>query len=174
MDNTYSRTLCLLSTLVCAQGTHAIEIGNIEMTGSGFLTLTAGKVLSGLNNDSANAFGFDGPSLTVDYANNGTYEKGDGLTLAPNSTEPGRKNAGRHVGRNLQSWRRYVFYPPVAANPARRRIQKRAGRTQREQRQLNRGGTPITERPPHRSRRALRAPVESLRLPASAACGKPT
>jgi len=78
-------TLLHLSLTGWAIPAQALEMGGLEFTGSGFLTLAAGKIISGSNHDPGHGKGYDGPSITVDYANNSTYEQGNGWDLAPNS-----------------------------------------------------------------------------------------
>jgi len=71
--------------LAFAPASQAIDVGGVEMTGSGFLTLAAGRVFSGVNNDPGYSLGFDGPSYVADYANRGVYEGGDGISFGPDS-----------------------------------------------------------------------------------------
>jgi hypothetical protein len=79
------QALTAAGLLALAPASHAIDVGGVEMTGSGFLTLAAGRVFSGTNNDPGYALGFDGPSYVADYANRGVYESGDGITIGPDS-----------------------------------------------------------------------------------------
>lgn len=72
-------------TLLVLLFTLSFPAAALELTGSGFLTLGAGKVTGGQNNDAANRFGYAGPSVVTDYANKGVYEAGNGVSLAPDT-----------------------------------------------------------------------------------------
>ena len=61
----------------------ANEPGPIEFTGSGFLSVVAGKVLKG-NHDAATDLGYACPCFISDYAQNGVYEHG-AWRLSPDS-----------------------------------------------------------------------------------------
>ena len=70
---------CLLALHACAA---MAQTGGIEFSGSGFLTLAAGKVLKG---DVAQDFnGYRAPMFVSDYGQGGIYENG-GWTLKPDS-----------------------------------------------------------------------------------------
>lgn len=79
------RTLIMLSVMGYAAHCAAFEVGGLDFTGSGFLTLAAGKVMNGDNHNLSGSQGYDGASITVDYANNSVYEQGQGWDVAPNS-----------------------------------------------------------------------------------------
>ncbi len=79
-------TACCL--LVLAPATRADDSGpGIKFTGSGFLTLAAGKVLSGSGEDAntiKNSYGYHSPSFVADYGQGGVYETG-GWSMNPDS-----------------------------------------------------------------------------------------
>ena len=75
--------LCLLVT----GAVHADQDQGIKFSGSGFLTLAAGKVLSGSGGDPAavrEKYGYQSPSFIADYAQGGVYES-NGWNFGPDS-----------------------------------------------------------------------------------------
>ncbi len=71
----------LMSALVAASS-HAQEGGGVEYSGSGFLTVAAGKMLSGTR---GNVGGYDCPCYVSDYAQGAIYDGRGGLQFAPDS-----------------------------------------------------------------------------------------
>jgi hypothetical protein len=69
-------------TLISARFVDAEQLGGFDFTGSGFLTLAAGKMLGGT---SAMAFGRNCPCFTSDYAQGAVYDGRSGLQLGPDS-----------------------------------------------------------------------------------------
>lgn len=61
----------------------AVELGGIDFTGSGFLTLAAGKMLGGSSNGRASDY--ERPIFVSDYAQAGIYDGRSGLQWAPDS-----------------------------------------------------------------------------------------
>ena len=70
-----------LAWLPAAAG--AVEVGGVELSGSGFLSLTAGKVIGGTHEDATDQ-GYRCPCFISDYAQNGVYEHG-GVQFGPDS-----------------------------------------------------------------------------------------
>lgn len=79
-------SLSLLSAAVCglclAPAAQAVEVGGIEFTGSGFMTLAVGQVLGGSKDNGA--LGYKGPHFISDWAQGGVYEN-SGLQYKPDS-----------------------------------------------------------------------------------------
>ncbi len=73
----------LLGSLSFSQHGQAVELGGIEFTGSGFMTLAVGHVLGGTK-DSGATSGYKGPHFISDWAQGGVYED-DGLQFSPDS-----------------------------------------------------------------------------------------
>ena len=67
-----------IATTIC----HADEENGIEYSGSGFMTITAGKMLSGTT---GNVGGYNCPCYVSDYANAAIYDGRSGLQFAPDS-----------------------------------------------------------------------------------------
>lgn len=72
-----SMALCLGAPLA-----HGVEVGGLDLTGSGFLTLGVGKMLNGGKNDVSD---FKGPIFVSDYAQAGVYESKSGLQWQPDT-----------------------------------------------------------------------------------------
>jgi len=73
----------LLGTLLISPASQAAEVGGIEFTGSGFMTLAAGKILGGTK-ENASVNGYKGPHFISDWAQGGVYEN-DGLQYKPDT-----------------------------------------------------------------------------------------
>lgn len=88
-DKIGSKSARLLQLLVAGATALAVsvaqgaDLAGIEFTGSGFLTLAAGRILSG--DAPANFNGYQGPVYIADYGQAGVYEKDKGWSLAPDS-----------------------------------------------------------------------------------------
>jgi hypothetical protein len=76
------QTLALLGALTTAAGSHAGEMNGIEFSGSGFMTLGAGKMLGGTRN---NVSDYDCPCFISDYAQAGVYDGRGSLQWKPDS-----------------------------------------------------------------------------------------
>ena len=74
LASTIALSSCLTLTPVLAQ-----EKPGVEFTGSGFLTVTAGRIISGKNEDH---LGYKGPHFISDWTQGGVYED-DGWQLKP-------------------------------------------------------------------------------------------
>lgn len=72
-----------LATALASSGACAVEIGGVDFTGSGFLTLAAGKIVSG--NAPADFNGYQGPVYIADFGQAGVYEKDKGWSIGPDS-----------------------------------------------------------------------------------------
>lgn len=86
MKMNYAKTLasCLTAALaIAATPTQAVEAYGIDFTGSGFLTLGAGKIIGGGAKSSFNDY--TSPTFVADFGQAGMYEKGQGLNFAPDS-----------------------------------------------------------------------------------------
>lgn len=65
----------------------AVEVGGVEFTGSGFMTLAVGRVLGGTKDNpevNPNYLGYKGPHFISDWAQGGVYED-DGLQYKPDT-----------------------------------------------------------------------------------------
>lgn len=78
----YARGLLVFS-LYAASNAGAMEIAGVDLTGSGFMTLAAGKILSG--DTPSNFNGYHGPVYIADYGQAGVYEKDRGWDVWPDS-----------------------------------------------------------------------------------------
>jgi len=67
--------LFALGALLCPLPSHAVDLQGLEFTGSGFMTLAAGRVFGGTR-DAAVDQGFHCPCFISDYAQRGVYEAG--------------------------------------------------------------------------------------------------
>ncbi len=67
--------LFALGALLCPLLSHAVDLQGLEFTGSGFMTLAAGRVFGGTR-DAAVDQGFHCPCFISDYAQRGVYEAG--------------------------------------------------------------------------------------------------
>lgn len=75
-------TLALTLALGAASA-QAVEAYGVDWSGSGFLTLAAGRVFGG---DAGNTFnGYSAPVFVADFGQAGMYEKNQGWTIAPDS-----------------------------------------------------------------------------------------
>ncbi len=78
----------LMTALIASPTTApAVEAGGIEWSGSGFLTLAAGRIVGGDDDNRRTNpayLGYRGPHLISDWAQGGVYEAG-GVRLAPDS-----------------------------------------------------------------------------------------
>lgn len=72
----------ILMCVLAATCGHADELNGIEYSGSGFMTIAAGKMLSGT---SGNVGGYDCPCYVSDYAQAAIYDGRGGLQFAPDS-----------------------------------------------------------------------------------------
>lgn len=84
--NTRARLFgALLLSSLASLSTHAASItaGGIEFTGSGFLTVAAGKIVGG--DPETNILGYSSPTFVADYGQAGIYEKNQGWSLGPDS-----------------------------------------------------------------------------------------
>src|ERR1022692_4171033 len=70
--------LCALATI----NSHADEGNGIEYSGSGFMTITAGKMLGGT---SGNVGGYNCPCYVADYAEAAIYDGRSDLQWSPDS-----------------------------------------------------------------------------------------
>lgn len=73
-------TCALMSVL--APSARSAELGGFDLAGSGFLTLTAGKMLGGTKGE---ASGYKKPFFVADYGQAGVYEGGSGVQWKPDS-----------------------------------------------------------------------------------------
>lgn len=76
-------TLAVTSLFALSGGTvHALEVAGISLTGSGFLTLGAGKMLGGSTGEASD---YKRPFFVSDYAQAGIYNGTAGIQLKPDS-----------------------------------------------------------------------------------------
>jgi hypothetical protein len=73
--------MALLYVLATANS-HAVEVNGIEFSGSGFMTIAAGKMLGGTN---GNVGGYNCPCYVSDYAQAAIYDGRNDLQWAPDS-----------------------------------------------------------------------------------------
>lgn len=78
----FGRILIIAPLLFWASVIHAEQDGGIQFSGSGFLTIAAGKMLSGT---SGNVEGYNCPCYLSDYAQDGIYDSRGGLQFQPDS-----------------------------------------------------------------------------------------
>ena len=78
----FSRILIIFPIMLSASVIHAEPEGGIQYSGSGFLTVAAGKMLSGT---SGNVEGYDCPCYLSDYAQDGVYDGRSGLQFQPDT-----------------------------------------------------------------------------------------
>ncbi len=83
MQNKKITMLALISALFISPVIWAAEVGGVEFTGSGFMTLAVGKVLGGTREDPS-VNGYKGPHFISDWAQGGVYED-NGLQYKPGS-----------------------------------------------------------------------------------------
>lgn len=81
MNNTILKAIVLLC-MFATTNSHAVEVNGIEYSGSGFMTIAAGKMLGGT---SGNVGGYNCPCYVADYANAAIYDGGGGLQWRPDS-----------------------------------------------------------------------------------------
>lgn len=75
------QAIALLYVLATANS-HAVEVNGIEYSGSGFMTIAAGKMLGGTN---GNVGGYNCPCYVSDYAQAAIYDGRSDLQWAPDS-----------------------------------------------------------------------------------------
>jgi hypothetical protein len=76
------QSLAMAGIMMLGYNSQAVELGGVEMTGSGFLTLGAGKMLGGTKH---NVNDYNCPCFTADYAQGGVYDNRGGLQFNPDS-----------------------------------------------------------------------------------------
>lgn len=76
------RTLVFLAAIFAASVVHGEQVSGFEFSGSGFLTIAAGKMLGGTR---ASVLDRNCPCFTADYAQGAVYDGRSGLQLAPDS-----------------------------------------------------------------------------------------
>jgi len=81
-SNKLVQALALLGALTTAAGSQAAEMGGIEYSGSGFMTIGVGRMLDGTSN---NVSDYDCPCFIADYAQAGVYDGRSGLQWKPDS-----------------------------------------------------------------------------------------
>ncbi len=88
VKNNILASIWALAITIGAMGSvSAAELGGVEFTGSGFLTVAAGKIVGGTKDNAAinpNYLGYKGPHYISDWAQGGVYE-GDGLQYKPDT-----------------------------------------------------------------------------------------
>lgn len=72
-----------LTLALGAASAQAVEAYGVDWTGSGFMTLAAGRIFGGKGGDNFNGYG--APIFVGDYGQGGVYEKNQGWTAAPDS-----------------------------------------------------------------------------------------
>ncbi len=77
-----AQIVVILITLIAAKFVDAEQLGGINFTGSGFLTLAAGKMLGGT---SATVLDRNCPCFTSDYAQGSVYDESSALKFGPDS-----------------------------------------------------------------------------------------
>ena len=77
-----SRILLILNMTFFVSSVHAEQIGGIEYSGSGFLTVAVGKMLGGTH---ANVEDYNCPCFISDYAQAGVYDGRSSLQWKPDS-----------------------------------------------------------------------------------------
>ena len=77
------RALLVVIALVAAGAASAAEVGPFDLSGSGFLSVVAGKVLRG-HSDPNTDLGYDCPCFISDYGQNGVYDS-RGWQFGPDS-----------------------------------------------------------------------------------------
>ena len=85
MNKTMMAALLAASLLVATGAAQAGESDGIKFSGSGFLTVAAGRIFNGTSNSIDDARGYKGAGYVADYANDGVYEQGKGWMLGPDS-----------------------------------------------------------------------------------------
>lgn len=76
------QALALAGMLTATANTLAVKAGGVEFSGSGFLTVGVGKMLSGTR---SNVSDYDCPCFIADYAQAGVYDGRSGLQWKPDS-----------------------------------------------------------------------------------------
>ena len=77
-----SRILLILNMIFFVSSVHAEQVGGIEYSGSGFLTVAAGKMLGGTH---TNVEDYNCPCFISDYAQAGVYDGSSSLQWKPDS-----------------------------------------------------------------------------------------
>lgn len=76
------QTTILLGALMMVASSHASEMGGVEYSGSGFMTIGVGRMLDGTSN---NVSDYECPCFIADYAQAGVYDGRSGLQWKPDS-----------------------------------------------------------------------------------------
>src|SRR6185369_11107544 len=86
-NNKFAFLAAVVGAVAYLPQARAVEVGGVELTGSGFMTLAVGRVLGGTKDNpevNPNYLGYKGPHFISDWAQGGVYED-DGLQYKPDT-----------------------------------------------------------------------------------------
>ena len=76
------RMMALIAPMAAVQPAQAVEVGGVELTGSGFMTLGVGQMIGGTKHDVMDRHC---PCFAADYAQGGVYDGRSGLQWQPDT-----------------------------------------------------------------------------------------